>query len=195
MKKFSSYLLKYIIFSFPIFLGYALWGSFYPQTEVHTGVRWFFEELFGWNIILWFLASFLLLLLLVLSKEVREKILPPLSRISEKDEREAFLIGKSARNTYLFSLAGIFLLFFLSSFQLSLKELGPDEHYDKKTQSLSLELKMNLLQKGTKNPSQTELKFPGLPLSNQGLLLALLALQLGSFTYFSRSRFDLSQEA
>ena len=92
MKKVNNYVLKYLLFSFPLVLVVV----FVSQTGI-DGIVW---EILAWHMIFWFAMLSYALFALLFSPSLRDRLLSKLARIKERDERESHIIGKSSRFTF-----------------------------------------------------------------------------------------------
>lgn len=178
---------KYVFYSLPAVIACAVWSTLVQNTNSYKGLLAILWELLSFNILLWFLALFLIICTLTFSKRFRESLLPKWTFLSERDERESLLSGNAARNTYLATIALTFLMLFLTSFQFGLRDLPVNEQIDGKTQSLSISLKLNLLEE--KHKSLNKIGFSEIPLTKQAILLLILTWHIGSFALTRRRIF------
>ena len=79
---------------------------------------------------------------------------------------------------------------FGSAFNVVLRDLPPEERVDGKTQALSLGFKVSVLKEAPKAEAEgavsSQRGFTEIPLSDQGILLLIIAWHILSFQIFSR---------
>lgn len=194
MKKINQVVLSYFVIALPIIvIVWLIWPGI-EKTETANGSA-FFEwgnAITGLMMGLWMLSAFYMALSLVISKNFREQLLKRIAGIKERDEREELIVAKSSRSAFLFSLGLLIFLLVLSVFQINVAKIPADQVVNGKKHELSLGLGFSLTEDarhGTSdsNPSAKEAIFTyRLPVSAQGIILLLIAVQLGSFFVYSR---------
>ena len=180
MKKWDLVLLKGFLYGLPLVVGYAVFAYSveWQAVEPDRGLRTVYDA-GGLVLALWMLISVLISIRLVLSTQFREMVLVKLTFLKERDEREAYLTGRAAKDTMLTSMAILIFLFCLSCFQVSLHKLPPEQAIDGKTRAISLGVKFELFDTATTKNTNESL----LPFSSSSLLLGLLVLQVASYNY------------
>lgn len=186
MKKWNLVLLKGFLYGLPLVVAYAVFAYSIDWQTVGQD-RWLLRTVYdagGLMLALWMLISVLISVRLVLSAQFREMVLAKLTFIKERDEREAYMTGRAAKDTMLTSMAILIFLFCLSCFQVSLHTLPPEQAIDGKTRAVSLGVKFELFDSA--NPKNTNESL--LPFSTSSLLLGLLVLQVASYNYSMKRR-------
>lgn len=185
MKKWDLVLLKGFLYGLPLVVGYAVF-AYSVEWQTVGQDRWIrtVYDAGGLMLALWMLISVLISVRLVLSTQFREMVLAKLTFIKERDEREAYMTGRAAKDTMLTSMALLIFLFCLSCFQVSLHNLPPEQAIDGKTRAVSLGVKFELFDPATTKNTNESL----LPFSSSSLLLGLLVLQVASYNYSMKRR-------
>lgn len=181
MKKCDSALLKSFLYGLPVIIGYAVFAysvDWQAAGQTGSGLRTVYNA-GGLVLALWMLISVLICVRLVVSAQFRETVLAKLTLIKERDEREAYLTGRAAKNTMLTFMAILIFLFCLSCFQVSVHKLPPEQMVDGKTKAVTLSVKFELLDTAASKTANESL----LPLSSSSLLLGLLVLQVAFYNY------------
>jgi hypothetical protein len=186
MNRFFKILQTYLIWGLPAVLTIMAWGSFQDEDQVQNVMLHGVWAVLGWNIMLWFVALIVYLLLLVVVPRFREQTLTRLAQIRERDEREEYITGRAARKSYISTLSFLVFLFFLSAFTFSVKkELDPQ---GKHTGTVSLGLQFHLFEKKTVETSKDGviLESSDLPITKSAILLSVLIWQVLSFAIPAR---------
>ena len=150
-----------------------LWPSFLPNAK---------PDPIGFvvaAIVMTLIASlFVFVVRLVLDESYREACLCGLAGVRERDEREADIVGRAARATFLLSLVMLVGLCLSNFFFLEIDPpMGEVNFLIGQRRAALVE---NSMVHGTK---QT---FDLMPLSKTGVMVFLFAFQVGAFRYFSR---------
>jgi len=101
---------NYLLYGFPFVLALIVWSG------VASSPHGILYELFSYNFMLWFVMFITYMILLVLIPSVRDKTLSRLANLKERDEREEYITGKAARESYIATLALTLLFLFFSLF-------------------------------------------------------------------------------
>lgn len=190
MNRFNKYLTRYLIFSFPFVVAIVIWFSLAGEMRYPKGtVSYYLYEALGWNIVLWFVALVYFFVSLIISSNFRELVITKLARIKERDERESYIVGKSTRGSFFATLSLIIFLLFFSGLQVTVGKKPSLSTPDGKTGYISLGYSFEGLDLESTNEKEENgilWNSHGFPISKQGILLLLLAWQLGSYYYFAR---------
>jgi phosphotransferase system glucose/maltose/N-acetylglucosamine-specific IIC component len=192
MKQFHKIVIGYFVIALPLVsLAWLIcpaiqstaesWGS--PALEWANAISGF---LFG----AWMVAALYIGVSLVVSKAFREQLLRKITGIKERDEREELIVARSARNTFLLTLGLLIFLFLLNVFQVRLAEVPPEKQFGGKKHEISLGLKLSPLEsdsdpKAAPDGLRTQFHYD-FPVSVSGILILLIAVQVGSFYIYSR---------
>lgn len=194
MLRFNRSISKYLLFAFPAVLILIIWSSFQDQSEVMamgSSTLYFIWEVFSLHLILWFIALIYFLFALIFSSAFREMLLARLARLRERDEREERITGLASKSAFLSTLAVLILLLFVSIVDVQITKLPKGQLIDGKSRTLSIGLGFNAFDFS----GQEEIKKDGtifsihdVPLSKEGLIIAIILWQLASYHYFARKR-------
>lgn len=180
---------NYLLYGFPFVVALILWSAFLPPMDgsmIMRGLR----ELLSYNIMLWFTALAIFMVLIVVMPSVRDKTLRRLANLQERDEREEYITGQAARASYMATLSLSLLLLFISltSFKLSnLPQTTPDQPKH------SAQISFNFAVFGTPIPNKTEEERANIifdsqdySLSPSSIIILLLACQMITFNLTAR---------
>lgn len=187
MNRLNKLILTYIFICLPI--GTIIY-LFFPSilrsetSRISTLHQWG-NALSGLLFSMWILSCSYIGMALIFSKKYREQLLTRITGIKERDEREEIIVGRAARNTFLFNLGLLTFIFIISSFQINVSELPPKKMYEAKQHDLSLKIDFSLLKQQQEDSHQPLLIAYSLPFSLPGVLLFLLLFQIGSFYLYS----------
>ncbi len=193
MNRFNALVPVYLKYSSPAVLILLIFGfiSFHFKGLIPAGpvfdVIW---EILAFHFMFWIIVFIYFLFLLLLSASARNRILPGLARMRERDEREAMITGLAARYSMLATLALLLLLLFISSIEISVTKLPPEMVVDGKKHELRVGLSFRLTERNS--PGKAEQR--GNPIftteksaiSSQAAILAAIIWQLASFKYIYR---------
>lgn len=145
MRIVNRILLYYFIIALPLlFAAWVIWPGF-ARTELAAGsefLKWG-NAATGLLIAAWMVSALYLALYLVVSRQFREQLLKRFVRMRERDEREEMIVGRSARNAFLFNLALLIFILMLNMVQIQVTKLAPDHMIDGKGHNLSLGLNVS----------------------------------------------------
>ena len=184
---------NYLVLALPPVLACIIWEAAQPGIEFPQSAplaeRWLWEAL-AWNLMLWFSALPLFLILLIVAPSVREKTLKRLANLKDEDEREENITGRAARFAYISSLSVLILLLFVSVLSLDVTRLPEGETVDGHHGTVAIGLHFDLLDKSQTAPGgDTLFALNGLPLSKSAIVLVLLFWQLLSFNIAAKREF------
>lgn len=183
MNKLNKYLVGYFLIGLPILILIMALDVSQPLYQKSLTDEFYnvLNSLLGIFFGSWILVALYISGCLVASTSFRELIISNLIKIKERDERESYIVGQTAKKIFLSSLAVLILLFVLSTLQVNLQEnpIGDKKH------SLSLGLKFSMWSEPIQN-IQGEIFNYGFPLSSQGVLILIIVWQVLSFYYYNR---------
>jgi len=114
MKTFNKIILVCFLVSMPLLIVGGFVGSlFYPIATKTFQVSGFWTGMLAVIFSIWILCILYVGTALVVSRSFREQLLKKITGIKERDEREEFIVGKAARNAFLFNLGLLIFLFIL----------------------------------------------------------------------------------
>ena len=192
MNKFVRWTQNYLLFALPFVLICMAWSSLKSEKEIIAGASFLVSaawEVLSWNLMLWFVALIVFLVVMVAVPSVREKTLVRLANLKERDEREEFITGKASRTAYVSSLSVLIFLLFFSIFSVNISHRPEAERaIDGKTKTLAIGLGFSLLDKPRTEVSQDKVIFESqdIPLSKTGIILIVLLWQLAAFSIAAR---------
>lgn len=106
-------------------LSLATWVLFLNHDPVLLLPRWL-EVLVGYLTLAWFISLVYVLVAFFVRRSFRLAVLCKLSGLTERDERDSFIVNQAARKTFLFTLAMILTALFLSVINFDLKTKTAD---------------------------------------------------------------------
>ena len=186
MNKLNSILWKLSSYLFPLFILAGI-------TEATGNPNFLFGLPFvggilGVGFMIWFIASTILAVLLLIAPSTRAYVISKLSQKKERDEREAILVGEAAKFSFIATSGVVLALLFLSTLTYTKQVGAPSDATP--YQSITIGDKFLDLDPGITNKSvdgsQIQVKEFGLPLSKTGLLLLILCLQILTFVIYNR---------
>ncbi len=190
MKKINNYIFKYLLFSFPLVVIVFIKSQTRPEIQnvagILTGIIW---EILVWHMILWFFILIYALFALLLSPALRSSLLAKLARIKERDEREAFIIGRSSRFTFFSTFALLVFFLFFATVNITVSRLPVEQRINGKKHQLSIGFAYKLFEDSCKETSKSEIIFStqsSLPFTRQNMLILIIIWHLGSFYYSSK---------
>lgn len=154
-------------------------------------VSYIFFEVVGWVTMIWCALIVYVFFLIAFNKEMKNKCVRTLAGIKENDERETYITGVASKKTFI-SITGILImLVFLSSLQISVYQVPESEAKNGKRGTVAIGMGLKIIDdsKVTINGDENRtyfVNYKGLHLAKDGLLILVLALQVGSFYYFSK---------
>ena len=193
MNKFNHYIIQFLKYASPLVL-IAVIGSIY-----NYGGNSFIYELTGWTTIIWTACLIYIVFAVAFNEQLKNKFVRRLAGIKENDEREVQVTGKISKKVFI-SMTGIFvLLLFLSALRINIYRMSNAEAANGKHGTVQIGMGLSITpEEKTQSPEDASrnyiIKYNGLPLSADGVLLLVIALQLGSFYYFSRKENKLLWE-
>ncbi len=194
MLKFNRYIAQYLLYALPAVVVCIVWTSFQSQSEIlamENAVLSFIWNVLSWNLILWFALLIYFLFALVFSRRFRELLLKRLACVRERDEREEQITGWASKAAFLSTLALLILLLFASVIDIRVTRLPAGQEIDGKSRTLSIGLgfqALDLSGREVAGEDGTIFSIHDLPLSKEGIVLAIILWQLGSYHYFARRR-------
>jgi len=190
MKKMNDYILKYIVFASPVVLAAVIWGVLQGQKEVSECGMFIYGiwQVLSFNLIIWFVALIYMVGALVVSSDLRNKLLLKIARIKERDEREAYIIAQSGRFSFFSTMALLILLFFFTTVNVSVSKLPEGEKIDGHRHRLSIELSYKFFETAEKEEQKKDVIFSTqpFPVTKQNIVLIVILWHLGAFYYASR---------
>lgn len=194
MKFLSKILSYYFIFALPLlFITWLIWPSI-SREELAIGssfLEWG-NTIFGAIFAGWIITAIYIALSLLISSHFREQLLKRITFMRERDEREEMIVGKSARNVFLFNLAFLILLFILNLVNINVTKLPPEKVIQGKEHNLFLGLNYYPIRQATQDSTTLEDQKVGsvfrydFPITVSGILTILILTNIGSFYYYSR---------
>ncbi len=190
MKKLNDYILKYIMFASPAVLAAVIWGALQSQKEVADCGMFIYGiwQVLSFNLMIWFVALIYMIAALVVSSELRNKLLVRIARIKERDEREGYIIAQSSRFSFFSTLALLILLFFFTTVDISVSKLPEGERIDGHRHQLSIGLSYKIFETEKIQEQKKDVIFStqSFPFTKQNMVLLVLFWHLGTFYYSSR---------
>lgn len=185
MKTFNKYVLLYLKWASPIALVAAILSGL-----GYSGNNLFYHTI-GITTVIWIVCLIYMVLVTSLSPKLRETFVRWLSGIKENDERESQITGVVSKNTFIFMTGILILLLFLSVIRIDIYRNKDLIAQGKEGGMISFGMGMRFIESSdTKTTDETNrdyiLKYHGLPLTSDGVLVVVLALQLGAFYNSSR---------
>ena len=185
MKKFNKYVLLYLKWISPIALLAAV-----LSTMKYSGGNLFYD-ITGFATILWIVLLIYIVFVTSLSPARRDSFVRWLSGIKENDERESQITGLVSKKTFIFMTGIVLLLLFLSVIRIDIYHNKDLIAQGKESGMIELGAGLGFIESSDANKiDQTNrdyiVKYHGLPLTSDGTLILVLALQLGAFYFFSR---------
>lgn len=186
MNKPIRYLQTYLIYGLPVvFASFVISSVWFYQHKHLAGISKLFSDLMGWNIMAWFAALVVYLILMVISTKVREQTLSRLANLNERDEREEYITGRASRATYISTLSLMILFLFFSMFSVSIYKLPSEKpHY-----SFNISMTYNVLRQSaivSESPKEVMFDSKDYSLSTASIMLILLSWQLVTFNLAAR---------
>jgi len=193
MKAFHKIVFGYCLGVLPITLIVLLLvpEAVHSTTSHGSTLRETVNTIFGVVWSLWMVGALYIAISLVASEKFRETVLKKVTRIKERDEREELIVGRSSRNTFLFSLGFMLFMLILSTIQIKYEELPPTQVVDGKKRNLSLGLRFDPIVEAphTTNSNEPAPKIiynHSIPLTGSGTLMVIILVQLGAFYVYAR---------
>lgn len=185
MKNFNKFVLLYLKWASPIaVLAAALSGLGYSGDNL-------FYDVTGWTTIIWIVFLIYMVLVTSLSPALRDSFVRWLSGIKENDERESQITGLVSKKTFIFMTGILILLLFLSVIRIDIYHKKDLIAQGKKGGVIEFGMGLRFIgSDGTNKIDESNrdyiVKYHGLPLTSDGALILVLALQMGAFYFFSR---------
>jgi len=150
-------------------------------------------DILGITTILWIIIVIYQVFTIGLSDSKRNQFVRWLAGIKENDERESLIAGVVSKKTFIFMTGVLTLLLFLSMLRISIYQTNEIMPNGKKNGEVSLGfasqfIQTDLEQKTVQEGSQKIhiVRYNGLPLTADGVLIIVMLLQIGAFYTFSR---------
>jgi len=199
MKIINRVLTYYFIFALPlIVLTWVIWpASMRTETAIGSSFLEWMNAIIGYTFSLWILSALYIAISLIFSRKFREQLLKRITHMKERDEREEMIVGKTARNVFLFNLALLIFLLILNLIQINVAKLPPDQALQGKEHYLSLGLNFFPIEDGPKENFKTKAEDGdsifsySFPVTVSGILMFLIISNIGLFYLYTR-RFDQS---
>ena len=182
MNRFNRITAKYLLISFPSVIGIVIWGNIQTQAEISS----FFpavvlREILSLNILLWFILLTYFVIALVISSELRNKLLTKILRIKERDERESYIVGNAARFSFFSTLAVLICLLFFSIINVRFNRIPEDKQINGNKHEISLSLQSNLFDKKMESDDKSTFSLKAIPFSKETILIFLIDFHCASF--------------
>ena len=176
MKKFNKYVLLYLKWISPIALLAAV-----LSTMKYSGGNLFYD-ITGFATILWIVLLIYIVFVTSLSPARRDSFVRWLSGIKENDERESQITGLVSKKTFIFMTGIVLLLLFLSVIRIDIYHNKDLIAQGKESGMIELGAGLGFIESSDANKiDQTNrdyiVKYHGLPLTSDGTLILVLALQ------------------
>jgi hypothetical protein len=192
MKRCDSILLRVFLCGLPLVALLAVFCHLYDAGSMSSSAYLRgLNALAGLAVAIDMALSVYLSIRLIVSGPFRDQVLTKLTFMRERDEREAMITGRVARTTFLASLAVLVFLFCLSCFQVSVYRLPPEKAIDGKTGVVTLGVGFRLVERPDRGaageiPRRHLFAYKGFPLSEQAVILILLAWQVLFYNFSVR---------
>lgn len=182
MIKFNRIISKYLLFSFPAVIGIIIWGNVQTQAEISG----FFpavvlREILSLNVLLWFILLTYFVIALVISSELRNRLLKKILRVKERDERESYIVGNAARFTFFSTLAVLICLLFFSIIDVRFNNIPEEKQINGKKHEISLSLHSNLFDEKIESDDKSTFSVKAIPFSKETILMFLIIFHSASF--------------
>jgi hypothetical protein len=192
MEKFNKVVIKLLKYFSPIFVVAVILAM-----NGYSGDNLFYD-LIGSITVLWCSLAFYLFFAIAFNEKLKNAFVRRLAGIRENDEREFQITGVICKKTFI-SMTGILvLLLFLSALQVNVYKNDEAKTDDGKHGAIQIGMGMSILTSEKDKPQTSEescrhyiIKYRGLPLTADGVLLVVMLLQLGLFYYFSKRENNL----
>jgi hypothetical protein len=192
MKTFNKYVLLYLKWASPIaVLAAALSGFGYSGNNL-------FYDITGITTIIWLVGLIYVVFTTSLSPSLRDSFVRWLSGIKENDERESQITGVVSKKTFIFMTGILILLLFLSVIRIDIYRNKDLIAQGKEGGMISFGMGLRFIESPDDTKATTDtnrdyiVKYHGLPLASDGVLVVILALQLGAFYITSRKTEQLT---
>jgi hypothetical protein len=190
MNKIHSFILKYLVLSFPAVVILLVWGFIQGQQDVlnmNNIAIYVIREILSWHLMAWFVILICTLGTLLLSSKFRDAVFAKLARIRDRDERESHIIGRAGRFSFFSTLALLVFLLFFATLNISVSRIPPEKAVDGKRHSLSIGMSFNLWEQkqGGEESGDVIVSTGSRGLSKQIILLLLIGWHMGTFLYCS----------
>jgi hypothetical protein len=190
MNKLVRLIQNYLIVGFPFVIALFLWEYFLDKnSNMTTGTL---RAILSINVMVWMSALIVFLIMLVILPAVREKTLRRLANIKDRDEREEYITGKAARDSYIATLSLMIFLFFMSIFTLQLRPITENQGIKGKPHwALEMNIGFQFVDKAASNDIVTMKSKPvfsteNITPSKPAMILILMCWQLLIFNLSAR---------
>lgn len=191
MDKFNTVLLKLMKYLSAVVVVATVFDLLGFNTEKPEIKAWdYFFQTAGVITVLWCFIVVYFFFSIAFNQKIRNTVVRKLAGIKEHDERETYLTGVISKKTFI-SMTGVLFLF-LSSLNINIYKASEEEIKNGKHGYIAIGLRLSLLAPQNAEKQNADIskkyyiKYNGLPLTANGIVLIVLALQIGSFYYFSK---------
>ncbi len=194
MKTIDRIVLLYFVIVLPVLLvSWVVWPGF-SRSELAVGSR-FLEwgnAASGALFAAWIVSALYIAISLVVSSKFREWLLKRFVRMQERDEREEMIVGRAARNVFLFNLALLIFLFMFNLMRIDVVKFAPDHTIAGKEHSLNLGLNASPIKEVAGDDASIakagdEVLFNyRFPVTVSGIIMLLVAANIAAFYLFAR---------
>lgn len=191
MKKFDLVSLKIFAAGILLLASLAVVFGFYGWDRIQNSGSYvlLIYNLYGAMIACWMLLTIFLSIRLIVSAPFRNAVLAKIMFFQERDEREVMLTAKAGKVSFLISLAILFLLLWLSCFQISVYRVAPEKAVNGKTGIVHLGVKCDLFAKQMaclETKQKDIFSYNTLPISSTALILLLITCHIVSYNVCMR---------
>ncbi len=193
MKTIDKFSFWFIGLGFPFVVIAVIAISFFLHNDAVDSFVKHYETTGAWGvlgclIIAWVFVTFVFLLRILFSENLRNLVFKKFSKIEERDEREMEIAGESAKFSFIANLAFWFFLMFLSCLTLGVKKYETPQistSGEKKGGTMSVGFNFNPINTKSfemkKENGIEEASYNALPLNPSGLIILLIIFQIGSY--------------
>ena len=189
--KVNLFISKYLLYALPVAIVTVVWSLYMPKggNELVEGFKAILWDILGYHFIIWFLLLIYFLLTLFIYVPFRERILTILTFSKERDERESYISGRASKATFYSTLGALILLFFLSGLNINIHKKAKDEVPEGKNRgsiTIAYQFEFISTEKKIEQEKGTIIKYSGIPLSQESIILFLIMYHIASYHIFSR---------
>lgn len=209
MKKIDQIILWILGLGFPVVIGLLIWAysivgnnqTLNPEALVkqnqYIGGVWDFLGLFFMG---WVVLAVITLFRLLLSPDLRERMLSKVARIEERDEREVEVSGYAAKFSFFANLALLVCLLFFSIFNFHIEKKNKsfvDSNGETRHGHIRMGFKLRTIDEGSlviKNDEVgKELSYSDLPISKASIIILLIIWQIGTYHLSARKKLKVDE--
>lgn len=191
MDKFNKYVLVCAKWLFPVAVLTAILGTVFKISD--DGIIF---NILGVLTVTWIISIIYIAFALAISSRLRESFVKRWAGIRENDERESQIAGQVSKKTFIFMMGILPLMLLLSALEVRI--------YNYKTPpavgqngSINIGFGLSFMKSGEEKIQEKNLatdednrsyivNYKGLPFSSDGMLILMIALQMGAFYFFSK---------